>query len=78
MAHNRSRDRNQMTAIMISAIEEFEEHFGYLWGHDLESDAQLDDNQEEFLDLWYKTREKVLDRGNYHINRILEYRRRFR
>ena len=75
MAENRSRDRRQLMAIMIGALDEFEKSFGYLWGHELGDDDQPTETQEQFWDLWQDTRTSILDRGNDKINQILERRR---
>lgn len=58
------------TAIMIGSIASFEKHFGYLWGHEKYQDEPLTDIEDEFLDLWEKTRTEVLDKGNDQIKQL--------
>ena len=60
---------------IIGSLARFEDHFGYLWGHN--SDKPLTDRQKEFLDLWEYTRTSILNHGNNQmrdsIDEIIEY-----
>lgn len=60
---------------IIGSLARFENHFGYLWGHN--SDKPLTDLQKEFLDLWEFTRTSILNHGNNQmreaIDEIIEY-----
>lgn len=58
--------RKKMTTILVGTIDEFEQAFGYNWGHGLENDDKTD----EQLDLavaWNICRDKIFDRGNIQI-----------
>lgn len=57
----------RMQTIMIGALSKFEDQFGYLWGHDLDEEVPLTDEQNNFLDLWEHTRNLILNQGNNQI-----------
>lgn len=50
----------------IGALSDFEEVFGYLWGHG-EPEGYLTEQQERFAELWEEVRNSILDRGNKEI-----------
>lgn len=47
----------------IGAISQFEQSFGYLWGHGKKPEY-LTENEKKFQKLWLQTRENILDSGN--------------
>ena len=49
----------------IGSLSHFEEHFGFLWGH--ESGEDITEEQEFMRDLWEKARTAVLNNGNNQI-----------
>lgn len=56
---------------MIGALDQFEKHFGYLWGHDL-SDDKLTDNHLYFQDKWDFVRNNILNNGNNQMRKTLK------
>ena len=56
---------------MIGALYEFEKTFGYLWGCHKDEDEELTDKEEQFLDLWEDTRNKVLNNGNNQLRKCV-------
>lgn len=56
---------------MIGALFEFEKTFGYLWGNHKTEDEELTDKEENFLDLWEETRNRVLNNGNNQLRKSL-------
>lgn len=56
---------------MIGALFEFEKTFGYLWGNHKTEDEELTDKEEQFLDLWEETRNRVLNNGNNQLRKSL-------
>lgn len=52
---------------MIGSLSKFENNFGFLWGHDIEDESLLSPEQIEFLDLWERTRNQILNNGNQQI-----------
>lgn len=50
---------------MIGSLEIFEKAFGYLWGHG-KPEANLDDDEMYFRELWNRCRNQLLDHG--HLN----------
>lgn len=56
---------------MIGAISEFEKSFGYLWGIDKDENVRLTDKEEQFLDIWEITRNRVLNNGNNQLRKAL-------
>lgn len=56
---------------MIGALFEFEKTFGYLWGNDKDEDEELTEKEENFLDLWEETRNRVLNNGNNQLRKSL-------
>lgn len=71
-----SRDRlgnivsKKMTTIMIGALSEFENAFGYLWGRD--SNKPLSLEQKRLKARWYDVRNNILNRGNSQIRGFQE------
>jgi len=55
----------RMKTVLIGSISRFEENFSYLWDEDSEDGRY-------FFSLWQKTREDVLDYGNYQIRSAKE------
>jgi hypothetical protein len=55
---------------IIGAIARMEDSFGYLWGHN--SDKELTDKQEEFLNLWEATRTSILNHGNHQMRNTVD------
>ena len=49
----------------IGAISQFEENFGFLWGHG-QSD-ELEEDQKLMKEIWEKTRTHILNNGNNQI-----------
>lgn len=56
---------------MIGALHEFEKSFGYLWGHHKNDNEALTDKEEQFLDLWEDTRNRILNNGNNQLRKSL-------
>lgn len=56
---------------MIGALFEFEKTFGYLWGNHKTEDEELTEKEENFLDLWEETRNRVLNNGNNQLRKSL-------
>lgn len=51
----------------IGAINQFEEFFGHLWGH---NEYKLTPEQKSFLVLWQKARNNILTKGNDQIRAL--------
>lgn len=58
--------KKKMTTMMIGIIEQFEKHFGDLWGQGLKDDECTDEQLDDKV-LWKKCRERILDIGNTQI-----------
>lgn len=56
---------------MIGALYEFEKSFGYLWGYDKPENEPLTDKEEQFLDIWEETRNKILNNGNNQLRKAV-------
>ena len=56
---------------MIGALHEFEKSFGYLWGANKSEDEELTDKEEQFLDMWEETRNRVLNTGNNQLRKAV-------
>jgi len=56
---------------MIGAISEFEKSFGYLWGIHKSENEDLTEREEQFLDIWENTRNRILNNGNNQLRRAL-------
>lgn len=56
---------------MIGALSEFEKSFGYLWGIDKQDNVPLTDKEEQFLDIWEETRNRVLNNGNNQLRKAI-------
>lgn len=48
----------------IGAISQFEEDFGFLWGH---GEEELEEDQRIMKEIWDKTRTSILNNGNNQI-----------
>lgn len=57
----------RMQTIMIGALSKFEQNFGHLWGHFLDDEEPLTEDQLSFADDWERTRNQVLNQGNAQI-----------
>jgi hypothetical protein len=55
---------------MIGALFEFEQHFGYLWGHNKDED-DLTQQELRFLDMWDSVRNKILNNGNSQLRKTI-------
>lgn len=55
---------------IIGALARMEDNFGYLWGHN--SDKELSEKQEEFLNLWETTRTSILNHGNHQMRNAID------
>jgi len=52
----------------IGALSNFEQEFGFLWGHEQEGD--LTEEQEFMKEIWERTRTSVLNNGNNQIRAV--------
>jgi len=52
----------------IGALSNFEQEFGFLWGHEQEGD--LTKEQEFMKEIWERTRTSVLNNGNNQIRAV--------
>ena len=55
---------------MIGALHEFEQAFGYLWGHDKDYD-ELTHQEEHFRVKWEDTRNQILNNGNGQLRKCI-------
>jgi hypothetical protein len=60
--------KKKIETTMIGCLARFEESFGYLWGQNKE---KLSDKELEFLELWERVRESILDHGNSQIRKAI-------
>ena len=51
----------KITTTMVGALASIEKHFGFLW------DSHNEGNAEEFLQIYKKLREEILDKGHDQI-----------
>ena len=58
--------RKKFQTTMIGALAKFEERFGHLWGHGINSE-QLDDEQRRYREVWDVVRTEVLNNGNNQL-----------
>jgi hypothetical protein len=56
---------------MIGAIYEFEENFGYLWGHQKDN-QDLTKQEENFRLKWENTRNQILNNGNNQLRKCIK------
>lgn len=63
--------RKRFQTTMIGALYEFEKSFGYLWGANKSEDEELTDKEEQFLDMWEETRNRVLNTGNNQLRKAI-------
>lgn len=72
--HNKKGIINQVTkrfqTTIIGSLARFEDTFGYLWGHN--SDKELTDKQQEFLDMWDHVRTSILNHGNNQMRDAID------
>jgi len=61
----------RMKTTMIAALDEFEKSFGYLWGNHKDNNTELTPREEQFLDIWEDTRNRILNRGNNQIRKAI-------
>lgn len=54
---------------MIGALSEFEKSFGYLWGYHKPEEEDLTEKEEQFLDKWEETRNRILNNGNNQLRK---------
>lgn len=55
--------RKNFETVIIGAIAEFEDSFGYIWGIDKEGD-ELTDKEKVAREVWEDVRKTILDKGN--------------
>lgn len=55
---------------IIGSLARFEDNFGYLWGHN--SDKELTNKQQEFLDMWEYVRTSILNHGNNQMRSAID------
>lgn len=55
---------------IIGALARFENTFGYLWGYD--SQKELTQKQQEFLDIWEIARTSILNHGNNQMRSAID------
>lgn len=60
--------------IMIAGLQEFENGFGFIWGHG-KPWASLTDEQKEMREVWKEVRQEILGGGQFRIDQL---RDRFR
>ena len=63
--------RKRFQTTMIGALHEFEKSFGYLWGAHKPEDEELTNKEEQFLDIWEETRNRVLNKGNNQLRKAV-------
>ena len=63
--------KKRFQTTMIGALYEFEKSFGYLWGYEKNEDEELTDKEEQFLDIWEETRNRVLNTGNNQLRKAI-------
>ena len=63
--------RKRFQTTMIGALYEFEKSLGYLWGANKSEDEELTDKEEQFLDMWEETRNRVLNTGNNQLRKAI-------
>jgi hypothetical protein len=72
--HNKKGIINQITkrfqTTIIGSLARFEDTFGYLWGHN--SDKELTEKQQEFLDMWDHVRTSILNHGNNQMREAID------
>lgn len=72
--YNKKGIINQITkrfqTTIIGSLARFEDAFGYLWGHD--SNQELTDKQQEFLDMWDHARTSILNHGNNQMREAID------
>lgn len=59
------RMTKNMETIMIGALEEIENSFGFLWGH--KENRSKTKEEIEFSEMWQDLRSRILDRSNHKI-----------
>ena len=52
---------------MIGSLSSIEKHFGFLWDGDPEN---LNDEQRTMYDIYQKTRQEILDKGNSQAKNV--------
>lgn len=55
---------------IIGSLARFEDTFGYLWGHN--SDSNLTAEQQEFADMWEFVRTSILNHGNNQMRQAID------
>lgn len=72
--HNKKGIINQITkrfqTTIIGSLARFEDTFGYMWGHN--SDRELTEKQQEFLDMWDHVRTSILNHGNNQMREAID------
>ena len=63
--------KKRFQTTMIGALYELEKSFGYLWGYEKNEDEELTDKEEQFLDIWEETRNKILNTGNNQLRKAI-------
>ena len=58
--------KKKFNTTIIGSLAAFEDKFGDLWGHGLET-RDLDDDQQYWREIWMDTRAKILDYGNANL-----------
>lgn len=55
--------------ILIAGLEQFENGFGFLWGHG-KPWAALTEDQKEMREIWKEIRLEILGSGEFRINQL--------
>ena len=63
--------KKKFTTTMIGAIHAFENDFGQFWGHD-KADDELTEDEEQFREVWFRTRTQILDNGNNQLRAAMK------
>lgn len=61
--------KKKLQTVMIGALAKYEESFGHQWGFGKE-DSECGQKEDEFFDIWEKSRQEILDLGNKQIRDI--------
>ena len=56
---------------MIYPLDQFEQDFGYIWGHG-KKDSELTDEEKVNREKWLDLRDRVLDKGNQQKRNALK------
>ncbi len=59
--------KKKVVTTMIGSLSSIEKHFGFLWDGDPEN---LNDEQRTMYDIYQKTRQEILDKGNSQAKNV--------